>query len=392
MEKRYLEAQILKDISKKMVFVAGPRQVGKTTLVKTLARRHFSETAQYLNWDQRSHRQIIVRQEFDPEANLLLLDELHKYHQWKNYLKGLYDTQPQRQMLVTGSARLDVYRKGGDSLQGRYHHFRLHPFSTAELLDRSQFALEPFQALLFPRPDKKISAAFEDLFNYGGFPEPLFAKNEDTLRRWQNQRVDRLVREEIRDLESLRDLSALQILVDILPDKVGSPLSLNALREDLEVAHKTMAHWMDILERFYYHFRIYPFQAKAIRSLRKEPKLYLWDWSQVAQPAARLENIIGSHLLKLTHYLLDARGFRIDLQYLRDREGREVDFIVTVDGRPWFAVEVKQSDDSTSKALEYFQSRLKIPHCFQLVHRSGVDVQKKSIRVISADRFCAGLI
>src|SRR4030066_16236 len=202
----------------------------------------------------------------------------------------------------------------------------------------------PFKEIVFQESGKETKEALEIALKFGGFPEPLLKQNEKELRRWHNQRVERLGREDIRDLENIRELSLLHVLVDILPDRVGSLLSLNSLREDLSVAHKTVAHWMDILERFYYHFRIYPFHHKKIRSLKKEPKLYLWDWSEVPdERGARLENIVASHLLKMCHFLNDVEGYKTDLHFLRDAEAREVDFLVTESGKPWFAVEVKSN-------------------------------------------------
>jgi len=218
-------------------------------------------------------------------------------------------------------------------------------------------------------------------------------QDERDLRRWHSQRMELLVKEDIRDLENIRDLSALQILVDLLPTKVGSLLSLNSLREDLSVAHKTVANWMDILERFYYHFRIYPFSHKKIKSLKKEPKMYLWDWSDITDnEGAKSENIVASHLLKLCHYLNDANGYKTELSFLRDIDGREVDFLVTESGKPWFAVEVKSSAKDIAKSLNYFDGKLNIPFLYQVVDEKNVDVKKDKIRMISREKFLAALI
>ena len=208
----------------------------------------------------------------------------------------------------------------------------------------------------------------------------------------EEPRMERLVKDDIRDIETIRDLSALQILVDLLPAKVGSLLSLNSLREDLLVAHGTITLWMDILEKFYYHFRIYPFSASTIKSLRKESKMYLWDWSQVPDENAKLENIVASHLLKLCHFLHDANGHKAELFYLRDNEQREVDFLVTVDKKPWLAVEVKNSDQKVSKNLLYFGRKLNIPFKYQLVNLPDLDFLQKDVRVMSIDKFLSGLI
>ena len=237
-----------------------------------------------------------------------------------------------------------------------------------------------------------MEKSFNDLFRFGGFPEPFLAKNKRTLRRFHNERLDRLVREDIRDIESVRDLSALQILVEILPQKVGSLLSLNSLRVDLQVTHKTVSLWMDILERFYYHFRIHPFTANTIKSLRKEPKMYLWDWSQLEDEAVRLENILASHLLKLVHFLNDLEGYKAELYFLRDIQAREVDFLIAVDKKPWFAVEVKPSTGKISTHLKYFKKKLDILFSYQVIRESGVDFMQEGVRVMSADRFLSGLV
>ncbi|HEY4494951.1 MAG TPA: DUF4143 domain-containing protein, partial [Candidatus Paceibacterota bacterium] len=233
---------------------------------------------------------------------------------------------------------------------------------------------------------------FDQLFQFGGFPEPFIKKDLKTLRRFHNERLDRIVREDIRDIENVRDLSSLQVLVEILPGRVGSLFSANSLKEDLGVTHKTISLWLDVLERFYYHFRIYPFTSTTIRSLRKEPKVYLWDWSQIDNEAARFENMVASHLLKTIHFLYDTEGYKAELHFLRDREGREVDFLVSVNKKPWMAVEVKLSNKEISKNLKYFSERLKIPFIYQVVKEKGVDFTVNGIRAISADKFLSGLV
>jgi len=391
MKKRYLIPHILRDLNEKMVFIGGARQVGKTSLAKYIAENYFKHY-DYLNWDARDDRKNILQSQFKGNAEIILFDEIHKYKDWKNYLKGQFDKHKDDfKILVTGSARLDVYRRGGDSLMGRYYYYRLHPFSLAEFLERGN-EIVPFKEIVFQESGKETKEALEIALKFGGFPEPLLKQNEKELRRWHNQRLERLVREDIRDLENIRELSLLHVLVDILPDRVGSLLSLNSLREDLSVAHKTVAHWMDILERFYYHFRIYPFHHKKIRSLKKEPKLYLWDWSEVPdERGARLENIVASHLLKMCHFLNDVEGYKTDLHFLRDAEAREVDFLVTESGKPWFAVEVKSNSREVSKSLPYFGDRLDIPFLYQAVSEKDVDIRKDKVRIISLDKFIVSL-
>jgi hypothetical protein len=375
-----------------MVFIGGPRQVGKTTLANQIGKGAFKKFS-YLNWDNREDRKKILGGFHDTDAKLLIFDEIHKYKQWKNYLKGEYDKNKEKfSILATGSARLDVYRRGGDSLMGRYHYFRLHPFSLREATTEKSPTIQVLKEPVFPEPAKGSSSAFSSLFRFGGFPEPFVKKNERTLRRFHNERIERLIKEDIRDLEQLKDLSALQILVEILPQKVGSLLSLNSLKEDLEVTHKTISLWMDILERFYYHFRIYPYAASPIRSLRKEPKMYLWDWSEVADQGARFENMIASHLLKLVQFFHDTEGWKTELFFLRDVDKREVDFLVTVDRKPWFAVEAKLSDNKLCAPLKYFSRKLKVPFSYQVVKENGIDIWKENFRIISAEKFLRGLV
>ena len=391
MLKRYLEEAIFEDLKEKMVFISGPRQIGKTTLAKQIGDVHFKETAAYLNWDNRQDRKSILEGSFEAEKKLFIFDEIHKYKNWKNFLKGEYDKhKDQFRILVTGSARLDIFKKGGDSLLGRYHAYRLHPLSLGELTGNKTLP-GPFKELEFSVGTKKHKDILEELFLFGGFPEIFLKHSQKELRRWHNERSDRLIKEDIRDLENVRDISSLQVLVELLPEKVGSLFSMNSLREDLGVTHKTIALWVDIFERFYYHFRIYPFQSTLIKSLRKEPKLYLWDWSEVEDEEARFENLVASSLLKFCHYLFDSQGYKAQLNYIRDKAQKEVDFLVCIDNKPWFCVEAKASPREIPSSLRYFREKLKIPFSYEVVKEEGVDKIKGDIRVISASKFLAAL-
>ncbi len=365
---RYLVPQVRRDLLRKMVFVAGPRQVGKTTLARSLP----GAKAGYLSWDVPADRERILRGELPP-GRLWAFDEIHKYRTWRRFLKGLYDARPRGQrILVTGSARLDFYRFGGDSLQGRYHLLRLHPLSVAELGVTSPGGLE-------------------DLLALGGFPEPFFGGSATESRRWSREDRQRLVSEEVSSLERVQDLGALETLMLRLPELVGSPLSLNALREDLQVSHRTVAGWVAILERLYAVFRLPPFGAPRIRAVKKEQKHYHFDWTLVPGEGPRFENLVASHLLKLCHHLEDSEGHAVALHYLRDRDGREVDFLVTVGRKPWFAVEVKLSETRVDPALAHFRARLAIPWSYQVVLEGTRDF----VQEIQKDRrgpphhFCA---
>ncbi len=367
---RYLARQIRSDLSRKMVFVAGPRQVGKTTLARSLP----GGTLGYLNWDVPEHRERILRRELPP-ARLWVFDEIHKYRSWRNYLKGLYDARRRGQrILVTGSAKLDFYRFGGDSLQGRYHLLRLHPLSVAEL-------------------GVTTPADIQDLLQLGGFPEPFFRGSATEAKRWSRQHRTLLIREEVASLERVQDLGNLELLMLRLPELVGSPLSINALREDLQLAHKTVAHWLQIFERLYAIFRLSPFGAPRIRAVKKEQKHYHWDWSLVAEPSLRFENLVASHLLKWVHHEQDTKGRDLDLQYFRDTDRREVDFVIVQRRTPHLLVECKWSDTEVDRSLRYLKARFPACEAWQLSAAGVKDyVTPEGIRVAPVTRLLSRLV
>jgi predicted AAA+ superfamily ATPase len=372
---RYLSPAVARVLSAgKMAFVGGPRQVGRTTLALSLLGPTATEAhPAYFNWDDPRSAARLRRVELPPGEPLLILDEVHKYARWRNLVKGIYDTEKStRRLVVTGSARLDHYRKGGDSLANRYRYFRLHPFSLPELVAAG--VANPLDALL----------------RFGGFPEPLFRRDDTEHRLWQRDRLARVVREDLRDLEHVREVSLVEQLVDLLPDRVGAPLSIANLRQDLEVDHKTVERWLTILEHLYVCFRVPPFGAPRIRAVKKEKKLYLWDWSPVPGDGARLENLVACHLLKYCHWLEDTEGHRMELRYLRDTSRREVDFVVLRGGRPEFAVECKTGERGLSPAVRYFAERTPIPRFYQ-VHLGEGDYESGRVRVLPFPRFCEQL-
>jgi hypothetical protein len=354
-----------------MVFLGGPRQVGKTTLARSLLGR---TTRGYLGWDIDEHREQILRRELPP-VKFLVLDEIHKYRQWRNFLKGLFDAGPRdRRILVTGSARLDLYRRGGDSLQGRYHYLRLHPFSVAEL------ALSSTRDLV-------------QLATLGGFPEPFLGGSRTEARRWSREYRTRLVREDVATLENVQDLDTLELLALRLPRLVGAPLSINALREDLQVSHRTVSGWITILERLYAIFRVSPFGAPRIRAVKKAQKHYHLDWSVVEDEAARFENLVAGHLLKWVHHQQDVEGRELELRYFRDIDGREVDFVVTENDRPSVLVECKLSDAPVSQPLRYLLERFPDCEAWQISLRGKKDFETpEGIRVCPALGYLQGLV
>jgi predicted AAA+ superfamily ATPase len=374
------------------VLLSGPRQVGKTTLARDwLATQR---DGRYLNWDIPSDRAVLLERHFPapPQPAALVLDELHKYPRWKSWLKGLYDRRETRvPTVVTGSARLDIYQRGGDSLLGRAARLRLHPLSIGELTRKEAAPPPPRDWLAVsgtPAPD-----AWDHLERRGGFPEPFLRDNTQQHRRWTTARRELLIREDLRDLTNIRQIALVEQLALLLPERVAAPLSVNALREDLQVGHDTVSNWLEALERLYFAYRIGPWTRRVARALSKERKLYLWDWSQLADEGARFENMVASHLLKAVHAWTDQGHGDFDLSYIRDREKREVDFLVTESRRPVLLVEAKRSDTVPTEALTRFQAALGGVPALQLVRTPGVDrkVPGLPLRVVTAALWLSAL-
>ncbi len=367
---RYLESSILTDLKQKMVFLGGPRQVGKTTFAQGLIRNFKDNHPAYLNWDAINQREIIMKGSWPRDQKLIVMDELHKYAKWRGLIKGYFDSlKNTHQFLVTGSARLDHYRKGGDSLLGRYHYYRLHPLSLNEL------------------KKNKLKMNLDSLVEFGGFPEPFLNQDLTFLKRWHKQRRERIVYSDIRDLENVKDISNLEILINALPPRIGSPLSRKNLAQDLEVDFKTVENWISILEKVYFCYRISPYGAPKIKAVKKEQKLYLWDWSELEDSGAKWENFVASQLLKYCHYHEDLFGEVMELRFLRDTEGREIDFVVMKNKKPLFAVECKTGEKTKYKHLEYFADRTQIPHFYQ-VHRGQKSYSvRDNIQILPFEEF-----
>ena len=366
---RYLNKQIRQDLSRKMVFIGGPRQVGKTTLAKNL-QKNFA----YYNWDIPQDRRLIRAQEFSNEP-LLIFDEIQKYKSWRNYLKGLYDQLGKnKKILVTGSAKLDIMRRGGDSLQGRYHYLRLHPLSFAEL-------------------KMKNTSDLETLFELGGFPEPFLSGSKKEANRWSREYSVRFFRDEVTSIQHIQDLGNMELLFDRLPDLVANPLSLNALREDLQIAHHTVNRWLKIFELFYGIFRLPPFGAPSIRAVKKEQKHYHYDWNLISQDGPRFENMIACHLLKWVNFLEDTEGRNLELRYFRDVDLKEVDFVVLENKKPILFVECKLSDDEVTRGLKYLNAKFPNVQAYQISLRGKKSfITATNIRVCSATEFLGDLV
>lgn len=358
---------------RQMAFVSGPRQVGKTTVCRRQASR-------YANWDDLDDRQwilagparIVGHLELDRLSAVvptLLFDELHKFPRWKSFLKGFFDSYSERvRILVTGSSRLDIYRRGGDSLMGRYFPYRMHPFSVAEVL--TQDLPEPVRVV---RPPREIMTAdFEALWIHGGYPEPFLAREVRFSRRWQSLRQAQLVREEIRDLTAIQQIDQLEVLARLLSSRSAHQLVFGNLATEIRVSADTVRRWIASLCDLHLGFLVRPWFRNVSRSLRKEPKWFLRDWATIEDPGDRAETLVACHLLKAVEGWEDCGLGRFELGYLRDKEKREVDFVVVRDGRPWFLVEVKHRDaahrdSAISPSLRAFQTQIEAPFAFQVV-------------------------
>ena len=339
---RYISRNLIEDLKKKMVFVGGPRQVGKTTLAKAILNTDYPD-GRYMNWDYDDDRQDIIQKKWSSKDTLLVFDELHKFPRWKGWIKGIYDvSNDTHSFLVTGSARLDTYRRGGDSLMGRYHYWRLHPFTLDEIPD----GISPKEA-------------FNRLMTVGGFPEPFLEADERTARRWRRERFDRILREDVRDLESVRNIQLLSLFLDLLRRRVGGLVTISNLANDIQVAPQTAKAWLEILEKMYLIFIVRPYTKSLPRAVLKPPKVYFFDNGDVlGDDGARFENLVATSLIKRLHFLEDRDGFKYELRYIRDKEGREVDFAVLKEGKLEELIEAKFSDGDISKSLSYYSERL----------------------------------
>ncbi|MGL4824886.1 MAG: ATP-binding protein [Alphaproteobacteria bacterium] len=353
------------------LFLAGPRQVGKTTLAKHFL-KEFS-TSFYLNWDNLDHRLLILKgpaavvqqmplQTLSNQKPILCLDEIHKFKEWKIFLKGLIDTyRDDLHTLVTGSSRLDVFHKSGDSLMGRYFLHRIHPLSVHELADpepREQFLGEPHNI---------GNELFDTLLAFGGFPDPFLKAEKRYYRKWQQLRHQQLFQEDIRDLSNIHEISLLEVLAKTLQQQAGQLTNYTTLSKKIRVSDQTIRRWIEVFEALYFCFSLRPWSQNLSRSLLKDPKIYLWDWSLVEDKGQRAENFIASHLLKAVHFWNDNGFGSFELAFLRTKDHKEVDFLVIKDQKPWLMVEVKSSGkEPLSPHLLFFQKQLQASHVFQI--------------------------
>lgn len=364
--KRYLYPFIKKDLAKKMVFVTGPRQVGKTYLAKALMSEFKNPI--YLNYDDISDAKVIKKRTWPQSSDLIIFDEIHKMKGWKMFLKGTFDTRLETQrILVTGSARLETFRQGGESLAGRYFHYRLNPLSVKEV------------------NDKPAHETLDGLNILGGFPEPFLSDSTEEAGRWRNQYYSDLVREDILEFSKIQEIRAIKILLELLRKRVGSPISYLSLAGDLQVSPNTVRKYIAILESLYIIFLVRPFHKNIARSILKEPKVYFYDSGFVdGEEGIRLENTIAAALLKHAQFLQDTQGKNIALNYLRLKDGREIDFVIAQDGDIAQAVEVKLSEENISRHFKYFKEKLPEVLFVQLVHNLRRERDEEQIQVRAA--------
>lgn len=369
--KRYCEPFIYQDLHKKMVFIGGPRQAGKTILSKSLCHGIFAD-GEYFNWDNDEDRRAILHKQWRKDSPLIIFDEMHKYPRWKQWIKGVYDKRPPEQnYLLTGSARLDVYRRGGDSLMGRYHYWRLHPLTIDEI-----------------PAGVSLHDAYQRLLTLGGFPEPFLANDEREARRWRKERFDRVLKEDVRDLESIRNIQLLSLFVDALRARVGGMITLANLAEDLQISPKTAKSWLAVVERMYLAFPVFPLVNNVPRAIQKPPKVYFYDNGDVMNDGgARLENLVATTLLKRLNFIEDYYGYRCTLNYIRDKDGREVDFVTQVNGKIVDLIEVKTADTTISSSLKYYAQKLKPQNTVQIVGELHRSFNQDDVLVVSPIEF-----
>lgn len=374
--KRIYEPLILHHLNhySQMVFLSGPRQVGKTTIARWIG-SHFPKSL-YLNWDVPETRRLIMEgvravgkalgaDELNPDKPIIIFDEIHKYTRWKTFIKGFYDTYKDMfKIIVTGSSHLDIYQKGGDSLMGRYLQYHIYPLSIGELIERS---LSQDENNEISPPYFLKEEDFQNLWKFSGFPDPFLNAHKKFFNKWEATKTAQLFREDIRDLTNIHEIDQMEVFATILKNQVGGLLNRSTFAKHLQVSVPTINKWVSALENLYFCFRLYPWSTNITRSLIKEPKIFLYDWSTLEDIGRKCENFIASHLLKAVFYWNDTGLGKYELRYVRDKEKREVDFLVVKNGHPWILVEAKHADRTLSKNLETFQTMIGAKHAFQVV-------------------------
>jgi predicted AAA+ superfamily ATPase len=370
----------------KMMLLPGPRQVGKTTAAQ-MALEAWPDKGLYLNWDIATHRRRILGGE-DLLADwrrpykrpMIVFDELHKMRRFKSWLKGFYDQYGKESAVwVTGSGRLDLYQKGGDSLLGRYFLYRMHPFSMGELhgIEKKDRLSDPDIGWKRFTSGDLDNQDIEPLLKFGGFPEPFLKQNQTFHTRWIRSRRELITHQDVRDLTRIEDVDRLEYLVQLLNPRIGAPLSINSLKEDLGVAFETVRGWIRTLDRLYYVYSVPPYSHRLQRAIKRDHKYYFWDWSEVKDAGPRFENFVMSHLLKACHTWTDFGLGDFKLWYVRDREKREVDALITKNDHPWLILEIRLNDMHISKSLQRFAMLLNCQKVVQVIRTDNVYRQVK---------------
>ena len=370
---RYQKQQILKDLNKKLVFLIGPRQVGKTWLAQDIA-GSFSKSV-YLNYDNFKDREIIKTQSWLDDTRLLVLDEIHKMKDWKNFVKGVFDTRSSTmKMLVTGSARLEAFQASGDSLAGRFFKHRLLPFSPAELF----------------RINEPVD--MDKLLRHGGFPEPFLADDTIESDRWRMQYVNGLIRTDVLDFERIHDFKAIELVLELLRSRVGSPVSYTSIAGDVGISPNTVKKYIQIFESLFIVFRTSPCSRNIARSILKEPKIYFFDTGMVdGDEGVKFENLVAVSLLKHVYAVNDYLGKPYTLNYLRTKDKAEVDFCIANKHAPEIMIEVKRSDETLGKSILNFNRRYNIPG-IQLVLNLRQERKENNIEIRKGINYLTSLM
>jgi uncharacterized protein len=332
-----------------MVLLSGPRQVG---------------TNAYFNWDtpqvKRAHldRPLFFR---DGDPRWVIFDEIHKRRDWKRLLKGFYDSPDRREnFIVTGSGRLEQFQRGGDSLQGRYDLFQLWPLTVDELARATKpMAARPRDFRAWEPDAPEVEDA--PLLELGGFPAPFHAGSARGLRRWQDQYLDRVVREDVRDFSAVHRLDQIDLLARLLPGRVSSPISALSLAQDVEASPVGIKGWLRLFETLFFGFRLPPFHRHVHRAIKREPKWYFYQWTYVEDPEPRFENYLAVQLGAALRSWSEQGYGRWELFYLRDQDRREVDFLVTRDLKPQALIEAKVAAQPWPNGLRHYVEKLGVP-------------------------------
>ncbi len=400
-------------LDRRMSFICGPRQVGKTTLTLICLKKTGQEK-NYYNWDTITVRRAFIENHYFFLANIpepppsvekpkmpryiVAFDEFHKNPKWKETLKGYYDELGSFiRFIVCGSARLDMFRKSGESLLGRYFLFKMFPLGPKDITGGEQFEIStlwnPSSKIQFIEPKNDFKAAVEMLFHLTGFPEPFIKGEKDFYNRWRDEHISLLTTEEIRDLSRISNIVRLQNLCFLLPERVGSPISINNLAQALSCSYATVGVWLDALEQVYMIFRVPPYSTKLVRTIQKEKKVYFWDWGILEDEGKRFENFLALQLFRAVSAWNEYGWGSFGLYFIRTRDGKEVDFLITKDRKPFMLVEAKLSETNPEKALFYFKERLETPLAFQVIwNKDTLRQVSPGVFIIDIFRFLSLLV